>query len=220
MLVPVLELTDDSLTFPVLSVMLFPKTTEAESRQQWLAASMSMSASLWQTPSARRFISDNMDALISYLSSLRQSPGRTVEDGIKRAQRAHLSGWTLDFMLTLTAHHTKHRKIERANALVRENHPKAPSESLLTKTWADFKSVSHLWLAYSNTKGSLREGNTYWFKLLARAEAFRLRAEAARLLKASETWKTPDNLSLPSIEIEVPPLTQDMLTFLDRDFPS
>jgi hypothetical protein len=218
--VPVLELTDDSLTFPILSVMLFPKTTEAESRQQWLAASMAMQVSVWRTPSANRFISDNPDAWASDIWSLRQSPGRTVEDGFIRAQRARLSGSILSFMLTLAAHHPKQRKIERAIALVRESDSQAPSESLLTKVWADFKSASHLWLSILETKGGPKEGDTYWFKLLARAEAFRLRAQAARVLKASETWRTPDNLSLPSVEIEVPPLTQDMLTFLDRYFLS
>ncbi len=201
--------------------MLFPKTTEAESRQQWLAASMAMSFSALRKSSAPRFISANLDAWISDIWSLRQSPNRTVEDGFTRAKRAHLSGSILDFMLKLAAHHPRHRKIERAIALVRQSHSQDPSESLLSKVWADFKSASHLWLAYfDKTEGSPKKGDTYWFKLLARAEAFRLRAEAVRLLKTSETWKTPDNLSLPPVEIEVSPLTQDLLTFLDREFPS
>src|SRR5436853_5257895 len=151
-LMPVLELTDDSLTLPVMSVMLFPKTTEAESRQQWLAASMAMSASVWRTPGAYRFISANPDAWISDIWSLPQAPGRTVEDGFNRAKRARLSGSILYFMLTLAAHHPKHLKIERAKALVQKSYPEHPSESLLAKVWADFKSVSHLWLSILETK--------------------------------------------------------------------
>jgi len=222
---PILELPEESpiegavtLAFPILSAMLFPQEDEAMGRRQWRASAMAGSYSEWRRMGVQGPFLAEFHGWIADLWELPQAPRRIYQDGWARLKRASLSGGVLRFMLRLARHHPAHCKLERAKALVQDSFSGDwPSESLLNKSWADFKAASHLWAAFldKHPKGK----NEQWIELLARAEAIRREAEAARVLNPLETWKAPEAMNIADIEIEVPPLPPELLAFLDREFP-
>jgi hypothetical protein len=205
----------DTYLYPVMSVMLYPR--DADLRAQWLAVAMIRAHHAQEHDSLSYFP-------VGVLWTLKQVPRRVYSDGLARLSRAELSGHVLFYFLRLALNHHRHCKAERAKALV-VNFSAAPtgetiSESLVNKTWAEFKSVSHLWASLGQflRSGSEPISNTAISALLNRAEAIRLKAEAARLLTPGKSWQAPEGHQVP-VDIALPPLDDDQIAFLNQQFP-
>jgi hypothetical protein len=225
---PIFQLPDepslgyDTYGSAIVAVMLFPREREAADRQHWHAAAAAHSYVDLRGKDAPWQVLAAFHGCVGDLWELPQSPRRVFQDGTTRMRRAFLSGKMLDFLLRLAAHHPAHCRVERAKVLVREvQGRKAPSESSLEKIWANFKSVSPLWLALwvEREHGGGMLNNSRWLDMLARAETYRKLAEAHRILGPTEAWRPEPTLSLPSSEIDLLALPKELLAVLDRDFP-
>jgi hypothetical protein len=207
-----------------MAVMLFPRETEETERLQWQAAAMAGAYTEWQRVGAPEKTLIDFHPWISWLWELPQSPQRVYQDGHERTARAALSGHVLLRRLSLARHHPEHAKLERAKALVQQfaGGGGSPSQSLIDKSWAHYKSASPLWAALVAlvSRGRMPEaGNEEWLKFLAKAEAYRRAAEELRLFKPGATWEAPYHLSLPKAKAAISPLSEPMLSFLDEQFP-
>lgn len=211
--------------YPIQSVMLYPRNEDR--RLQWFAAAMAASYRLWREQGAPTLILEDFHGWIGVLWEFKQAPQRVYQDGIARASRAALSGHVLMYLLRLHRHHSERCHLEQAKALVVEFAPREaepPSESLVAKAWAEFKTVSHLWATFLGRAPTVAEAeeNAAWVTFLGFAEALRKAAEKARLLDPRETWKGPDSLSLPTPEKppDIPALSEEQLEFLSQQFPA
>lgn len=210
--------------FPVQAIMLYPR--DEESRLHWYAAAMAGGYHYWQSAGAAPEVLSDFHGWIGVLWEFRQAPQRVYHDGMARISRAALSGHVLRYLMRLARHHPRHCKLERAKALVVEFAPRegeTVSESLVDKAWADFKQVSHMWAAFDHlmSHGFRPDSNDNVLVLLAYSEALRVEAENARLLTPGETYRVEEGQDLPEVDpaIDLPPLSADLLEFLEREFP-
>lgn len=227
----------DTYSAAVMSAMLFPREEEAEERRNWHAASIANSYSIWEKSGApTEFLMpfhERLDDLWGpdELWKLPHSPVMIFKNGLGRSKRARYTGYTLAYLLRLAQHHPEHCRVEVAHALLREefsrNDLKAPSESTLEKTWAAFKTVSHLWYArhiwhWRHKAQDVRnnvEDNADWRHLLSEAEGWRQLGERLRLLPPGEMWRTPEGFPLQPVSLEIAPLSPELLEFLNEQFP-
>jgi hypothetical protein len=230
--VPIIELPGQALTpgastsfVPIFAVMLYPK--DETQREHFLAACMARSYWLWREADAPEHFLSDFHAWIGVLWELPLSPKRVFQDGLGRVRRASLSGRLLLYLLRLARHHQRHCTVERAKMLVSEfDRPKGKpvSESLAEKAWAEFKTVSHLWVALLNLTAAknLPEviDNEQCRLLLGNAEAIRKLAEGFLLLLPDETWRAPEREEIPERKFINRPLEGEKLSFLDRYFPA
>jgi hypothetical protein len=161
---------------------------------------------------------------IAALWELPQAPRRVYADGEARVPRALSAGLLLTYLLSAAEHHPRHCKVERAKALVAEfplpGGEKA-SESLIEKAWAEFKIVAHFWAAHIAVAHDMRANQLHdrqWCKTLGLADAFRVKAEKARILVPDEAWRVEDPRVRPR-RPKIEALTPDRLAFLDTSFP-
>lgn len=226
---PIIDLPDEpplpganTFYFPIQAVMLYPRNDER--RLQWYAASMAGAYDYWQAEGAPEPVLSYFHGWIGVLWHLKQAPKRVWEDGLARAPRAALSGLVLIYLLKMAQHHPERCSLENAKALVvgiapREDEP--VSESLVDKSWAEFKTVSHLWAAMTimaQDVGFPGMRNEDWAAFLGVAEMLRQTAESARLLDARTTWKAPSDRKIPTPDgpPEITPLSDEHLEFLDQ----
>lgn len=211
--------------FPIKAVMLYPR--DEGRRDQWYAAAMAGSYHYWREHGAPPSILEDFHGWIGVLWEFKQAPHRVYRDGMARISRAALSGQVLMYLLRLHQHHPERCRLEQAKALVVEFAPRegaSLSESLVTKVWAEFKTVSHLWATFLKAlrDEAQPEDNAVWAAFLGAAEVVREAAEKARLLDPRETWKAPDGRGIPRPENppEFLPLSDEMLEFLSQQFPA
>lgn len=206
--------------------MLFPRESDADKRQRWIAAFKLLNYSEIESnepiPAATR-------TWLAELWKLDQSPRRTLHDGLDRVSRAFVCGMILHRLLILRKHHPRHFGVGRAIVLLEmeaEQVDLPTSESSAKKAWAYFKPVSHFWSAMVFTVATIEGGllpvlvsEIAFSDFLALAEGFREAAESAGLVRRREVWSLPAELAPESTEIEFPPLADDLLGFLDSLFP-
>lgn len=225
---PVLELPEGPSTSPseqllfvaTFSVMLYPRSEKA--RAYWIAAT-NLGGCLEQDEPV---LPPELLESIQVLWNSPQAPKRIISDGLARLYRGLLSGQVLLYLLVTMRHHQRHCKIERAKAFVAEyplrGGPKV-SESLIEKSWAEFKTVAHLWAAQmafvSATGHPEHHSDEAWLPVLSLAEAFRERGQDARVLPAEQMWTVSDARVPRKSDLEIPPLPADRLAFLDSSFP-
>jgi hypothetical protein len=225
---PIIDLPDErplpgasTLYFPIQAVMLYPR--DDERRLHWYAASMVGAYDDWRTQGAPEPVLSDFHGWIGILWHLKQAPKRVWQDGLARAPRAALSGLVLLYLLRLAQHHPGRCSLEHAKALVVGFAPREDdevvSDSLVDKSWAEFKTVSHLWAAMtilSQDKSFPGTRNKDWVAFLGVAESLRESAESARLLDPRNSWKAPSDRIIPKPE-EPPkftPLSDQLLQFL------
>jgi hypothetical protein len=222
--VPVIEnaegpiFTPDAVILPTYAVMLYPRNENT--RRLWYAAAMVREYAICKEAGAPQSVLSDFHSWIPDLWRLSLSPGRTYKDGMARIPRGGSSGYMLLHLLRTALHHPRHCKVDRVKALLvefseRSGTPTSPS--LLEKSWAEFKNVSHLWLSlaqHENREDVLGS----WLNFFKRAESYRRAAEEARLLDPAKTWKTEAHCLFRS-EAQLEPLDRDKLKFLDTMFP-
>lgn len=215
-------------SIPILAAMLFPQPRHAEKRREWCACTFAQSYIAWRDAGAPDGYLANHHIWIPHLWEVSQAPRRIADDGLRRSQRAMLSGEVLRHQLVTTHHHPRHRGVERAKAFInwrnqRYSKPtdrKAPSsESLIEKAWAEFRPASHLWLAFAETlpPGGDRT-DADWIEMLAFAEGVLMEAEELGLVPAGEGWRAPAEVQ--ALRVATSPLAPDLLAWLDREFPA
>jgi hypothetical protein len=210
----------NSRALPVYAVMLFPE--DQEGRESWLAAAMTWACTQVQVGEDPRLRLQGFYEFAPALWRLPLAPKRVFNDGLKRARRASLCGQMLVYLLCMARHHKRHCRVERAKLLVAAFTPKV-SESLLTKAWPEFKTVSHLWAAQFAADAWFPKGtssDSWLLRELGLAETFRKEAEEVRLLEGTDTWKLPELMELPVEGFTLRPLPDDEIQFLDRSFPA
>ena len=224
---PIIDLPDEpplpganTLYFPIQAVMLYPRNDER--RLQWYAASMVGAYDYWRTEGAPEPVLSDFHGWIGILWHLKQAPKRVWQDGLARAPRAALSGLVLLYLLRLAQHHPERCSLEHAKSLVvgfapRKDEP--VSDSLVHKSWAEFKTVSHLWAAMTmmaEDKSFPGMRNEDWTAFLGVAESLRETAESARLLDTRTSWKAPSDRIIPTPEKtpKIAPLSDQLLEFL------
>jgi hypothetical protein len=210
--------TPDTVTLPTYAVMLYPRNED--SRRRWYAAAMAREYAICQEAGAPQKVLSDFHTWIPDLWKLSLSPARTYQDGIAKVPRGGSSGYMLLHLLRTARHHTRHCRVDRVTALLvefSERSGKPTSASLLEKSWAEFQTVSHLWLSLLQQEQE-QDVLRNWLNFAQRAEAYRRAAEEARLLDPPETWKTEAHYLFRS-EAELEPLDRDKLDFLDRMFP-
>ncbi|MFY9826841.1 MAG: hypothetical protein WAM82_36135 [Thermoanaerobaculia bacterium] len=210
--------TPDAVILPTYAVMLYPRNEDG--RRRWYAAAMAREYAICQDAGAPQKVLSDFHPWIPDLWKLRLSPERTYRDGLAKIPRGGSSGYMLLHLLRTASHHPRHCKVERIKALLVEFSGRfgtPTSESLLEKSWAEFKNVSHLWLSlaqHENRDDVLGS----WLNFFQHAEAYRRAAEEARILDPAEAWK-PEAHYLFRSEANLEPLDRDKLKFLDDMFP-
>ena len=210
-------------SFPVLSYMLYPRLADAERRRSWLAAAMAGAYVWWrEQEGVTGPLLWEFHGWIADLWRLKIAPKQTYENGLIRGRRASWSAQMLAYLLTLDRFHPRHVRVERAKILTHEISVKkgaSVSESQLEKVWAEFKPVSHLWLAYRQLGRPGGAGNEEVIKRLAYAESLRLHAEDRRIFDPDEVWRAASDLPLDLPDIEIKPLASDEAQLLDAYYP-
>lgn len=210
---------------PILAVMLFPRNQDREKRLQWEAAAYAFAYVGWIQSGAPDSFLAGFHPWIARLWTLRQAPEAEMDAGLRRTARAVLSGEILRLLLICAQHHPRHFKVERARALVshlNQDRKYGASESLISKVWPEFKSVSHLWAAWlsrasSGAGDSLSDEDALVH--LTWAEIYRRKAEAVGILRPDEAWSPPESLNLPILDLGLGALGEDELSWLDEQFP-
>ncbi len=227
---PVIDLPEEpplpganTLFGAIFAVMLYPRSDKQ--RHYWYAAHQAGAYAFWCKEGATQEVLSDFHAWIGVLWELPQSPQRVFRDGMDRISRAALSGHVLLYLLQTAKHHPQHCTVERATALVVQFAPrkgKTISESLVQKSWAEFKSASHLWAAFVYLVAKKQypgSDNSEWLAFLGRAETYRKAAAESRLLNRTDTWRTPEGCVVPPTETDLNPIDKKKLAFLDREFP-
>lgn len=214
--------TATTVYLPTYAVMLYPR--DEKRRRLWYAAAMAREYSVCREAGAPQKVLSDFHAWIPDLWELPLSPERVYKDGMARMPRACSSGYMLLHLLRLARYHPRHCQVDRAKALLVEFTCRAGdpiSESLLEKSWAHFKGVSHLWASLTQHEKGERGPKEVleWLDFLKRAAGYRRAAEAARLVSSAETWTTDMDLLFRS-EADLDPLGPDKLEFLDLMFPA
>lgn len=226
---PVIDLPEEpplpganTLYFPIQSVMLYPR--DETKRAQWFAAAMAQNYSSWRQDGASPDVLSDFHGWLGELWKFSQAPRRVFDDGMKRVSRAGLSGHVLIYLLRAARHHPEHCKFERIKAVMAQfvaAQGETVSESLVEKLWPEFKPVAHLWAALDQlvrTGGWVPELNSEVLRFLQLAETYRELGEQARILDPLTTWRAPAGVGRAE-EPPTPPLAEDILSFLNRDFP-
>jgi hypothetical protein len=214
---------EDILFAPTFATMLFPRNEVR--REQWFAAAMAHSYSDRMRAGAPPEVLSLFHGWIGLLWELPQSPQRVFADGLLRIHRGVLAGYVLSYLLLTALHYPQHCKVERAKAfIVRFPLPgdDQVSESLIEKSWAEFKSVSHLWAAQSEVMQRSKAeiaSDKEWLEALGLAEAFRRMGEQARVLIPAEMWTVPEGRAPQVPAPGVPALPPERLSFLETEFP-
>ncbi len=231
-----------SFAAPIMATMFYPRLADGEKRQQEIAARavrlFDRMSEEYTDESIRK--TAQVDALRVYgdtigsLARLSDPPDR-METVNRRARRASLSGKILRYLLRIAKNHPRYRGLDCAKALVQASYEeprgdgsleKAPSDSLIEKSWAEFKGASHLWAAFlayvevgpqvgAQTPATDQE----WVRFLEIAEGYRALAEEYRILSPSETWSAPEGLGLTPVPVGLLPLYDDELSVLETYFP-
>ena len=227
---PVIDLPEEpplpganTLFGAIFAVMLYPRSEKQ--RSNWYAAHQAGAYAFWRQEGAPPEVLSDFHGWIGVLWELPQAPQRVFRDGMDRISRAGLSGHVLLYLLRMAQHHPQHCTVERATALVAKFAPrkgKTVSESLVQKSWAEFKPASHLWAAFAYlvaTQKAPGTKNSEWLEFIGLAEDYRKAAADSRLLNRTDTWKAPKWCEVPAVKLDINPLESKMLAFLDRYFP-
>lgn len=210
-----------SISIPTEAVMLYPR--DEKRRRLWQAAAMAREYAACRAVGASEETLRRFHTCIADLWEMQLSPARVYTDGQDRGERAALSGVVLLYLLRLDRYNPRHCKLERVKTLLVEfpmPGGRAPSGSLMEKSWAEFKNVSHFWAsALRHTAPESDLPPLEWIAFLKRAEGLRRAAEEARLLNPSETWTHAADVIFRS-EAELEPLEPAKIAFLDSTFPT
>jgi len=90
------------------------------------------------------------------------------------------------------------------------------SRERLMAAWAEMRPVAPLWAAVEHL-GAYEAGSVALGELLAVAEKLRRRGEERGVLDPTETWRLPDGLALPPVEVALRPLPPRLRVAL-RDY--
>lgn len=99
--------------------------------------------------------------------------------------------------------------------------PVPASESSLEKAWPEFKPAAHFWAAWCvweekhQEKVFLHDPHRVP-DFLALTDSFAREAERHDLLSSSETWRIPEDLTLPDVRLLIEPLSKSQLEKLSR----
>jgi hypothetical protein len=226
--VPVLDLPeaaiegDHIVPGATLAAMLYP--ADKRGQDHWFAAAMVGAFVDRKRQGASPEVLSLYHDWMAIAWDLKQGPRRVMQDGLVRMKRGLLAGYVLKYLVVTARHHPKHCSVEKAKVFTVEFPPwgHKVSESLVEKSWAEFKTVSHFWAAMHemiplSDPGGLTE-DTAWLGILGVAEAYRRKGEEARVLVASKMWTVPEGRA-PEAELVVSPLPEGYLAFMDSMFP-
>jgi hypothetical protein len=160
--------------------------------------------------------------------------GPTPERILKDANQADASAWAageiLLMMLCASTFHpeidlTLKMTIEVISEFQREGGRVAASESTLWNSWSKFKSVAHFHAVRQAWASSVDRPSYEHFiawriesfdEYLACAENYRKHAVAKRFVAYDESWRAPSSLLLPPANLELGPLTPELLKIFLR----
>ncbi len=128
----------------------------------------------------------------------------------------------LYFNLCCARHHPEHIGLEKPGFLL------PSSRSTVRRAWREYSSVAHLWFATAfRPPKPDEELRAYLWEFLGLAETLRRRAESIfphgqtkPLLDPEHSWKCPEDFDLPEVEIELPPLSFEILKKLIDEYKS
>ena len=238
---PVLQiLTQDGELSPlayaeVIAVSMYP---DDEQKRRQLAANLATRLMLeipdWQTkfPSAIGLVP------ILYNSP---EPEEVIRRMAKHAGSSWIAGKILLTLLSAATHHPEiHAIPTKVIAVLPEilsgvttlsGDPIVKQPRSIWGTWSAFKSVSHLQALRLNYPPDAEESPSLEFsnyvdrladnllEHLGVAESLRLRGVELRFLKDEETWRSPPELKLPTVRMELPPLDEALLEALRNYTP-
>jgi hypothetical protein len=225
---PVLPIVDsDGKLLPaaqeiVLAVTTYP--TDPKKQEEFLASALV--DGLLRLENSAPALAELAATLPWLIPALYRSP--TPDEVIEAAVQADASAWAageiLLTMLTAAKHHPRlnvgpKMAVEVISGYQEEAGLVAASESTLWNSWRRFKTVAHfhavrqLWMLNYEPPTpepfiTWRMGNLTGY--LAWSEHIRNDAVSRRFLPFEDTWRTPDSLQLPPVEIELGPLLPEL----------
>jgi hypothetical protein len=229
---PVLDIDLDNVETTdrtIKALMFYPDAPEK--RQQYFDLYQGISVTRRQLPARG---DDLADALVPASNALGYLHARTRSETTMRLERGKIAGGILVLIKQLKDHvgaESANKAVYILQRWVKDAGMVSEVSVLESEIWAywtQFKPVAHLWAVfYLSACGGIPNGRSSYSSLeallafLARAESFRhfgvmhyTKRSRFPVLPPNEMWTVPDDVSLPDIEVNVPPLTEEQQAIL------
>jgi hypothetical protein len=221
----------------IKAVMLYPD--DPEQRQNWFALYQTSSTA----KTKRSQISNSsVDEGIEYLEIVRsQLHSFTYPETRKRLESGRIAGGILVLIKQLNDQGAEEPGVNKAICILEQWVKEAQfvteiptSRTKIFNYWTQFQPVAHLWADfYMNACGMHPKWRTSYssaenlLAFLSRAEwwrcfgenhipkRYRNMREKKPTLPPNDTWKVPENLTLPDFEITLPALTEQQQKIVD-----